>query len=132
MMIHSGPLADLRLSSVEGSIAIVESIPAIAMDIEMTLRAHGAREILVIGTLEQANHLLDRVKPAAAIIDTHFAGSSAVVLASTLAGAGVPIVFLSADATFTQADTLARVTVLPKPHDEHELVETLANVLGLP
>lgn len=116
-------------STVDGCFAIVESIPAIVLDIEMTLRTYGARNILTISTPHQAGELLGHPRLAAAIIDTRFAGSGAVTLAESLRDLGVPVVFLNADPAFELDSLLGEVTVIAKPHSEQELLEALQRAL---
>ncbi len=116
-------------SEVDGCFAIVDSIPAIVLDIETTLRTFGATNILTISTPHQVGELLNHPQLAAAIIDTHFAGAGSVALAQSLQHRGVPIVFLNADPAFEPEGSLGPVTIIAKPHSEAELIEALATAL---
>lgn len=116
---------------VAGVVVIIESAPAIALDLEMTLRLHGAKDIIVAGTLREALRVVEQPSLAVVIMDSRFGGLAALVLAARFASLGVPILFLNADPTFEGAGALAGVAVIAKPHDDQDLVDGLRGLLKL-
>lgn len=123
---------DMRLgafSRIDGCIAVVESIPAIVLDIESTLRHFGARQVLAVGSPQQTGELLGHPQLAAAIIDTRFGDTVGIALANDLRRFGIPLVFLNADPSFEPSGALEGVVVIAKPHGERELVDALLTAL---
>lgn len=116
-------------SRIDGCIAVVESIPAIVLDIESTLRNFGARQVLAVGSPHQTGELLGHPQLAAAIIDTCFGDTVGIALANDLRRFGIPLVFLNADPSFEPSGALEGVVVIAKPHGERELVDALLAAL---
>ncbi len=112
-------------------VLIIEDEPIISMlledivdDLGMTVSGCGA-------TLAEASELARVSDCDAAIFDINLHGQMSYPAAEILALRGVPLVFVTGYARDRIPPLLAKVPVLPKPYQAHQIAAALAGVLGL-
>ena len=112
-------------------VLLLEDEFLIAMDVEEICRDHGARDVVVARTLEEADQALAGARFDAAIVDLMLAGISTLPFASVLQERAVPFIFASG---YSDAQELTRafpaVAVIAKPYAGNDLVEALAGACG--
>ena len=112
-------------------VLLLEDEFLIAMDVEQICRDHGAREVVIARTLEEAEQELARSKFDAAIVDLMLGGTSTLPLASVLQERAVPFIFASG---YSDTQELTRnfpaIAVITKPYAGNDLVEALAVACG--
>lgn len=111
-------------------VLIVEDNPALAYDIDDSLREYGVEVVgpaldLTTGLeLARENHL------DAAVLDIDLGGDFVWPLAQQLKGHEVPFVFVSAECGDRLPDDFRNVVCLDKPATTRRILETVSNALG--
>ena len=112
-------------------VLLLEDEFLIAMDVEQICRDHGAREVVVARTLEEAEQALAGARFDAAIVDLMLAGVSTLPFAAILQERAVPFIFASG---YSDTQELTRAfpgtAVIAKPYAGNDLVEALATACG--
>ena len=105
-----------------GRVLLVEDNMIIAMDTEETLRDLGVGEVLVAGSIAEAERALASGTPDLAILDYNLGDETSEPLARKLAGSGVPVAMATgygeAMRELEQIDLLA---ILSKPYDRDDI-----------
>lgn len=112
-------------------VLIVEDDPLIAMELSERL---GEMGYVVLGpaySITEAEALLLRERPDAALLDANVAGQSSVSLGAALARQGVPVIFCTGyDEIRNRPAELAAALVLTKPVSEADLGAALKKVVA--
>ncbi len=112
-------------------ILLLEDEALIAMDVEQLCRDSGATDIIVAGSLRDAESV--SLPYDAAIIDVMLGGEPTLDFARGLQANGVPFVFASGydrqDEIFA---SFPGVTLVSKPYSGADLVDAVALSLGVP
>lgn len=106
-------------------ILLLDDEAIIAMDIEMTLEAHGYSVLGPCNSTGSARDVIAAHRPDLAVLDINLGnGETSFDLAEELADLGVPVVFLSGYSahTVTTPPRLADAPRLTKPINEKELI----------
>jgi CheY-like chemotaxis protein len=128
---HSGPAftpceKDAGLLD-ELLVLLLEDEFLIAMDVEQLCRDHGAADVLIATTLEDARALLASRTFDAAIVDLMLDGRSTLDFARTLQQGGIPFIFASGYSDTQELEqSFPGVALVSKPYGGTELVEALA------
>lgn len=110
-------------------ILVVEDDVLIAMELGERLAEMGHAVLGPAHTIAEAEALIAKERPDAALLDANLAGQSSVGLGVVLVGQGVPIAFCTGyDKVKGAPPELARAPVLIKPYTETELKEALAKL----
>jgi DNA-binding LytR/AlgR family response regulator len=112
-------------------ILVVEDDALIAMELAERLTDLGHAVLGPAHTLSEAERLVARERPDAALLDANLAGQSSVGLGAALAGQGVAVAFCTGYDTVRGAPPeLASAPVLTKPYSDAELKDTLAKLMA--
>lgn len=112
-------------------VLLLEDEFLIAMDVEQLCRDHGAREVVIASTVEEAEEALAGARFDAAIVDLMLTGTSTLPFATSLLALAVPFIFASGYSdTKELARTFPGIAVVTKPYTGHDLVEALAAACG--
>jgi CheY-like chemotaxis protein len=110
------------------TILLLEDEFLIAMDVEQICRDHGAHDVVIARTVDEAHAVATGSHFDAAIVDMMLAGSSTLEFADVLKSRGVPFIFASG---YADAPALARnfpsVPVVAKPYGGSDLMDALAS-----
>ncbi len=111
------------------TILLLEDEFLIAMDVEQICRDHGARDVVIARTVQEAHGAVSGSTFDAAIVDMMLGGTSTLEFAEQLQGRGMPFIFASG---YADAPALARsfpsVPVVAKPYAGNDLMDALASV----
>ena len=111
-------------------ILVVEDDVLIAMELEERLGEMGYVVLGPVGNLADAEKLIDKERPDAALLGANLDGVSSVPLGVKLAGLGVPFAFCSGyDAIKNAPPEVAKAPVLTKPIGDAELRAGLRTLL---
>jgi DNA-binding response OmpR family regulator len=112
-------------------ILVLEDEFLIAMDVEQICRDHGAIDVVLARTIEQAEMAVSATAFDAAIIDLMLQGNPTLDFAGTLRDRAVPFIFASG---YTDLDGYAvsfpDVQLVEKPYAGIDLVRALASACG--
>ena len=111
-------------------VLLFEDEPMIALDVEELCLEHGAREVVIVRRLEDAE-AVDLTAIDIAIVDLILGRDTTLAAASALRSAGVPFIFCSgyAEAPELAAD-FGDVRVLAKPYKGEVLIAALAAAMS--
>ena len=113
------------------SVLLLEDEFLIAMDVEQSCLDHGAGQVVIARTVEEAEQALARAQFDAAIVDLMLAGTSTLPFAAGLASRAIPFIFASG---YSDTQELERafpgVAVVAKPYAGDDLIEALAIACG--
>jgi len=105
------------------TILIVEDQALIAMDIEETLKALGARDVRAAPSVPEALDLLNHFEPDAAVLDFNLGGETSEAVANALVARGTPFVFATGYGdTVLIPKRFAHVPIVRKPVSASSLV----------
>ncbi|MBI3440063.1 MAG: response regulator [Proteobacteria bacterium] len=111
-------------------ILVVEDDALIAMEMGERLEDLGYAPLEPARTIEAAEALLRKERPAAALLDANLAGSSSIPLGAKLAAMGVPVAFYTGyDVIKNLPPELAKAPVLTKPVSDDALSAALKAML---
>jgi DNA-binding response OmpR family regulator len=111
-------------------VLIVEDDALIAMELEERLGELGYDVLGPAATLEDADAIVAKQRPDAALLDANLAGVSSVPLGAKLVAQGVPIAFCTGyDKIKNAPPELASVPILTKPISDADLVAGLKKLL---
>ncbi|TKT75499.1 response regulator [Aquamicrobium sp. LC103] len=112
-------------------ILILEDEFLIAMDVEQLCRDHGAGEVVILKSLDEAGSDPDRFRVFdVAVIDVMLSGASTFDFAKGLRGLGVPFVFATGYSDFEHLSReFPTVRVVGKPYSGSLLVEALLHAV---
>lgn len=111
-------------------VLIVEDELLIATSLEMALEAAGYRILGPAATLEDAQALLDRQRPDAALIDYRLARTTTEPLLPTLEASGIPVCVLTGYERAQLPAAYERHALLEKPFSMKALVDMLQSLTG--
>jgi DNA-binding response OmpR family regulator len=112
-------------------ILVVEDEALIAMELGERLRDMGYVVIGPAQAIAEAEALIARERPDAALLDANLAGQSSLPLGLALAARGVPVAFYTGYEQLKDLPAeLAMAPVLTKPISDDELGATLAGLLA--
>ena len=109
-------------------ILLVEDEAIIAMDMEMTLEAHGFSVLGPCNSIQAARSILTTQRPDLAVLDVNLgSGETSFPLAEELCDMGVPVVFLSgySSGTVEAPPRLKGAARLIKPVTEADLLAAI-------
>jgi DNA-binding LytR/AlgR family response regulator len=110
-------------------ILVVEDDALIAMELAERLVDLGHAALGPAHSITEAEAVIARERPDAALLDANLGGQSSVGLGVTLAGRGVPVAFCTGyDQVKGTPPELASAPVLTKPYSDAELKDTLAKL----
>ncbi|MGY1814792.1 response regulator [Blastococcus sp. SYSU D00820] len=119
------------------TVLVVDDEPDIRELARMALELVGELHVVVAESGDAATRLAEEVRPDAVLLDVQMPGmdgpATLAALRSGAAGAGVPVVFLTASVQRSQLRELEEldvVAVLAKPFDPMTLHQQLGEVLG--
>jgi light-regulated signal transduction histidine kinase (bacteriophytochrome)/CheY-like chemotaxis protein len=124
---------DTPLASMHGlNVLMVEDQLLIAMDVQTMLIAEGAASVETASTVQEALHVLARVKPDVAILDVNLGNGTSMPAAHSLREQGIPFVFATGygENTLIPAAMLD-VPIVRKPYDVVALVTALTRAMGV-
>ena len=114
--------------SVQGqTVLVVEDQLIIALDLEMLLRQHGASQVHVVGTADEALALIATAVPDVAVLDVNLGNSTSFPVAKELLRLRVPFIF--ATGYGKEADFPAEFQDIPlvgKPYSPKAIHEAIA------
>ena len=111
-------------------VLIVEDDALIAMELEERLSELGYLVLGPAATVEDADAIIAKQRPDAALLDANLAGVSSVPLGAKLVAQGVPIAFCTGyDKIKNAPPELAAVPILTKPISDADLVAGLKKLL---
>ncbi len=110
-------------------VLIIEDEPIVAMLLEDMLGDLGLTVAGRARTLDRALQA-DAARCDAAVMDINLQGQKSYAAAERLAGAGVPIVFVTGYTRERPPEPLSRAPILLKPYGIHELAEALHRAFG--
>ncbi len=111
------------------TLLVVEDQLIIALDLEMVLRQHGAADVHVFGTADEALQLITQAPPDAAVLDINLGSSTSFPVARELMRLGVPFIFASGYGK--EADLPAEFQAIPligKPYSATAISHALATL----
>ena len=112
-------------------ILLVEDDVLIAMELGERLGEMGYEVLGPAHTLDEAQTLLARAQPDAALLDANVAGQSSVALGADLASRGVPLAFCTGyDRIKNLPPELAQAPILTTPIGDADLIAGLKRLLG--
>ncbi|MBJ3761701.1 response regulator [Maribius pontilimi] len=114
-------------------ILVVEDEPFIAMDIEMTLSDGGLGPVQISDSAADALKQIALHPPRAAVLGLNLgSGTTSLPVAERLSSLGAPFLFLSGQASVTDAlpDALRGAPSLAKPFNDRQLSAAVARLLG--
>jgi DNA-binding response OmpR family regulator len=112
-------------------ILVVEDDAFIAMELGERLADMGHAVLGPAHTIAEAEALIARERPDAALLDANLDGQSSVGLGVALVGQGVPIAFCTGyDRVKGAPPELASAPILVKPYSDAELKATLAKLVA--
>ncbi|MXP25960.1 response regulator [Altererythrobacter indicus] len=119
-----------NITSPLGSVLVVEDDPVLALDIEATLRAHGATNVTICASLACTIAALEHQKPDSIILDVHLSdrddGWTLAELVEELGPNRPRIVFSTGAPDAIPAGIADLGTIMAKPYDPNHLVPLLA------
>ena len=110
------------------NILLLDDEAIIAMDLEMTLEAHGFSVLGPCNSVDDAKEVIAAHRPDLAVLDNNLGnGETSFDLAADLVELGVPVVFLSGYSANTVAVPLrlADAPRLTKPINEQDLIAAI-------
>lgn len=108
-------------------VLILEDEFLIALDVEQVCRDHGARDVLIAPTLEEAHALLERHVVDAAIVDLMLDGKPTFDFARALRQGGIPFIFASGYSDSGELhSSFPGIAIVSKPYGGDDLIEALA------
>ncbi len=110
-------------------ILIVEDEPIVAMMLEDMLENLGAIVVGPASSVIEANALIARGLPDAAVLDLNLGGERSHAVARQLRDKGVPFVFATGHTLVGDVD-FAEATCVQKPYRSEQIAAALARVLG--
>ena len=118
-------------SSLKGArVLIVEDEYFLADDLARALRDAGGEPIGPVGTIDQAEDLVDRERLDAAILDLNLRGTMASEFIERLAATGLPCLIVSGYGDDALPASVSGVARVEKPISPASVVETLAAELA--
>jgi len=112
-------------------ILVVEDDALIAMELGERLADLGHAVLGPAHTIAEAEALITRERPDAALLDANLAGQSSVGLGMVLLGQGVPVAFCTGyDQVKGAPPELASAPVLVKPYSDAELRAALTKLIA--
>jgi DNA-binding response OmpR family regulator len=112
-------------------ILVVEDDALIALELGERLGDLGYETIGPAHTIAEAEQLIARERPAAALLDANLAGISSVGLGVSLNAMGVPVAFCTGyDCIKDLPAALSNAPLLTKPIGDDELARALKHLLG--
>jgi len=122
---------DVLISRVPGDVLVVEDDPIIALDLEDTIRALGAKRVRTAGSVTRALQLLEEQVPDFALLDVALVGEKSFVVAERLEALGVPFAFVTGySAEVRLPSAFARKPRLSKPCSTAELEAMLKSAVS--
>jgi len=113
-----------------GKILVVEDDALIAMELGERLADLGHAVLGPAHTIAEAEALIARERPQAALLDANLGGESSVGLGVTLVGQGVPVAFCTGyDQVKGAPPELASAPILVKPYSDAELKAALSKLV---
>ena len=109
---------------------VVEDEYLIADDLVRALRKSGAEPVGPVGTVAEAQRLLEKERPDAAILDLHLRGESASGLVEQLAADQVPCLIVSGYSEQSFPDEFRHFPSLEKPVVYDRVTEKLAAAIA--
>ncbi|MBE9607064.1 response regulator [Acetobacteraceae bacterium H6797] len=113
------------------NILIVEDEMIVAMDLEDSLRRHGAKVIGPALRLKTALDLAGSAAIDAAVLDVNLNGERSYPVAQLLLERGIPFLFATGYGHVEQEMRFAEVPLLKKPYRSQEVVARLEALLPL-
>ena len=110
-------------------ILIVEDEPLVALEIDRSLRAEGAR-VVSAGYLESGLYSTEHPDLSAAVVDLHLGDGSGTALCRRLRRLGVPFLVHTGYPAMLIAPEWADVPVICKPAPPGEIVAALVDLLN--
>lgn len=112
-------------------VLVLEDEFLIVLDVEQICRDHGAREVIIARTIEEAQGALDSGAFDAAIIDMMLGHESTLGFAQNLRARAIPFIFGTGYAeTDEVAGLFPGVRLVGKPYADTDLVQALAATCG--
>ena len=109
---------------------IVEDEMLLALDLEMLLKDQGCVVLKPTNSIQRALEAIDAEHPDAATLDMNLNGSSSAPVAAALHARNIPFVAVTGyTGSFDEDPAFQDVTVVKKPYDTQELLQTLARLL---
>ena len=107
-------------------VLVVEDEFLLAMELEALLEQRGCRVLGPVATIDRALAVLERHRPAAAVLDVNLKGTRATPVAAALQDRGVPFVLVTgySDLQLNEPELKGRPR-LDKPLDSRKLLRTL-------
>ena len=110
----------------EAVVLLVEDDPVIALDTSMTLQSIGATVVEMATTLDEAQKLLDKIKPQIVVLDIDLRGVMSFTLAERLVQDSIPFIFTTGyGSELTLPPAFRDRPVVGKPYDVEELRQAL-------
>jgi DNA-binding response OmpR family regulator len=112
-------------------ILVVEDDALIAMELAERLGDLGHAVLGPAHNIPEAESLIARERPDAALLDANLAGQSSLSLGVALVGQGVPVAFCTGyDRVKGAPPELASAPILTKPYSDAELKATLSKLIA--
>ena len=107
-------------------VLVVEDEFLLAMELEALLEQRGCRVLGPVATIDRALAVLDRHRPAAAVLDVNLKGTRATPIAAALQDRGVPFVLVTGygDGQLNEPELKGQPR-LEKPLNRQKLLRTL-------
>jgi DNA-binding response OmpR family regulator len=106
-------------------ILILEDDPFIALDLQAILEADGHEVVGIFDSLDEVyEHIEDRFDYA--LLDVDVVGGKSFGVAAALAERRIPFAFVSASSPGELPHSLRQAAFIPKPFEEHVILQSLA------
>jgi len=110
-------------------IFVVEDEPLVAMELETLLEEAGCHVVGPVGTVREAETLIESAPIDAAILDVNIEGRPVESIAAAALRKGIPFLFATGYGQEGIPKAFAGTKVIAKPFDTHRLLEDLAALL---
>lgn len=127
-----GPVAkDTKRGDLAGKrVLVVEDEPLVALDIMEVLDAVGIKGIGPIGSVEEAQRLIETERLDTALVDANLRGRPVDAIAAALTRRGVPFAFVTGYDRNALPQAFRGTAMLAKPYTHAALVETIEKLLS--